>query len=131
MKPTEIIGELRTYTVVGLTVTGLDNVKLHKAIMRHNTSLVGRPHQERLLIVLSIDPTSESEDFKSLSSKFGERFDHFALLNDVAVDACKAVGFGIKALGEIDQRELRVTPDTLLKLPFWSKLRSKKVPGFE
>jgi hypothetical protein len=131
MKPTEMIRERRTYTVVGLTVTGLDTVRLHKAIMRHNTSLVGKPHQERLLIILSIDSPSQSEDFKSLSARFGEQFDHFALLNDVAVDACKVVGFGIKAPGEIDQRELRVTPHTLLKLPFWSELRSKTVPGFE
>jgi hypothetical protein len=131
MKPTEVIGEYRTYTVVGLPVTGLDTMRLHKAIMRHNASLICRAHQERILIVLSIDSPSESEDFKLLSARFGERFDHFALLNDVAVDVFKAVGFGLKVLGEVDERELRGTPYTLIKLPFWSEISSGAVSGFE
>ncbi len=131
MKSAEMVVEQLTYTVVGLSVTGIDTARLHKRLMRHNTSLVGKPHQERLLIVLSVDSLSESEDFKSLSARFGEQYDHFALLNDVAVDACNTVGFGIKVLGKIDGRELHVTPYTLLKLSYWNELRSEAAPDSE
>jgi hypothetical protein len=122
MKPTEMIAEQLTYTVVGLSVTGIDTARLHKRLMRHNTSLVGKPHQQRVLIVLSVDSLSESEDFKALSARFGEQYDHFALLNDVAVDACNTVGFSIKVLGKIDTTELHVTPYTLLKLSYWNEI---------
>jgi hypothetical protein len=131
MKPAELNGERLTYTVVGLTVTGIDTARLHKRLMRHNTSLLGKPHQESVLIVFSVDSLSETEDFQSLSAKFGEQYDHFALLNDVAVAACNEVSFGIKVLGEIDARELRATPYTLLKLSYWNELRPEVVPGFE
>jgi hypothetical protein len=129
MKPAEMIGEQLTYAVVGLTVTGIDTARLHKKIMRHNTSLVGKPHQESVLIVFSVDSQSETEDFKLLSARFGEQYDHFALLNDVAVAACNEVSFGIKVLGEIDAGELRVTPYTLLKLSYWNEFPPKAVSG--
>jgi hypothetical protein len=99
--------------------------------MRHNTSLLGKPHQESVFIVFSVDSQSEPEDFQSLSARFGEQYDHFALLNDVAVAACNEVRFGIRVLGEIDARELRVTPYTLLKLCYWNELRPEAVSGFE
>jgi hypothetical protein len=35
----------------------------------------------------------QPKDFRMLSDRFGQKYDRFLLLNDVAVEACRAVNF--------------------------------------
>jgi hypothetical protein len=74
---------------------------------------------KRDVIIRSVGPTFEPEDFKLLSDQFGSQFVKFLLLNDVAVEALRAVNFSIKPLGKISETDL-IKPSTLLTCPLWT-----------
>ena len=69
--------------------------------------------------MLGVGSVLEARDFDLLSARFKRDFDTFALLNEVAIEACNAVGFSITNLGVIDESELSVRPHVLLTCPFW------------
>jgi hypothetical protein len=104
------------YTVVA----GFDTVTLQLAVNQYHISLGSKPFRKRDLIVyiierLSVDEDDpgtpkETEDFKLLSAECGKQFEDFALLNDVAVEACKRVALTATRLGEIDLSKLRSLP---------------------
>jgi len=106
------------YTVVGQisSDTGLAS-NLDVQIKMH--TLVSSHQQRRDLIILGVRPSTEADDFKLLTERFGEGFVEFLLLNDVAVDACQALHFPIKPLGTIARTKL-LKPTTVLTLPYWT-----------
>jgi hypothetical protein len=61
----------------------------------------------------------EPGDFKLLCDRFGNEFVKFLLLNDIAVEACRAVNFSIKSLGTIQETDL-IKPSTLLTCAYWT-----------
>ena len=74
---------------------------------------------KRDVIIRSVGPMFEPVDFRFLRERFGSEFVKFLLLNDVAVEACRAVNFSIEPLGTIDEADL-VKPGTLLICSFWT-----------
>jgi hypothetical protein len=90
------------YTVVGYTFGTMDSVAFHTGLVRAGLlDLIPK------MSILTIG----SEDIETLESRFGERFANFVLLDDVAIEACKATGFSLAPpgaiLGQIDSEELR------------------------
>jgi hypothetical protein len=104
------------YTVVGQTSSdaGLAS-DLDVQIGTHN--LVSSHRQGRDLVILGVRPLTEADDFKLLSRRFGDGFIEFLLLNDVAIEACKALHFPIKPLGTIARTKL-LKPATVMMLPY-------------
>jgi hypothetical protein len=88
------------------------------AIMKR--SLASSRQRKRQVKILGVESLWQADDFEMLSSRFGKGFDRFLLLNDVAVEACRAVTFPIKPLGVIDASELINRPNTLLTSPYWT-----------
>jgi hypothetical protein len=74
---------------------------------------------KRDVIIRSVGRMIEPVDFNLLSSWFGAEFVRFLLLNDVAVEACRAVNFSFKSLGAIAETNF-INPSTLLTCPFWT-----------
>jgi hypothetical protein len=104
------------YTVVGQTSSdpglapGLDlQIRMH--------SLVSSNRQKRDIVILSVRPLSEPDDFRLLSAGFGEGFVEFLLLNDVAIEACKDLHFPVETLGTIARTKL-LKPATVMTLPY-------------
>jgi hypothetical protein len=110
-----------TYTVIGFDIGdyGLPIVDLGLKIRQHGST--SSMTQKRDVVVLGVESLGEQpDDFKLLCTRFGEEFNRFALLNDVAVEAFAAINFQIKPLGEVDKSELRNRPDTLMTCPYWT-----------
>jgi hypothetical protein len=106
------------YTVVGQTSSdpGLASeidvqIRMHGSASNHR--------QRRDVVILGVRPLTEAEDFKLLSSRFGDGFVEFLLLNEVAVEACKALHFPIKPLGTIARTKL-LKPAKVMALPYWT-----------
>jgi hypothetical protein len=56
-----------------------------------------------------------------LEARFGKGFENYVLLNEVAIDACGALGFDSGTqLGSIDIDELRDSAIRLFKTEFWT-----------
>jgi hypothetical protein len=104
------------YTVVGQTPSdpGLAS-DLDVQIRMH--SLVPSHRRRRDLVILGVRALTEADDFALLSARFGDGFVEFLLLNDVAVEACKAFHFPIKPLGTIARAKL-LKPATVMKLRY-------------
>src|ERR1017187_9025047 len=108
-----------TYSVIGLMDTeAIRLAQLGIDIRKHSASL-GMPKQRRNVVVLGIDPGLQAEDYDSFAGRFRRRLDLFCLLNDMAIEACHAVGFDVAPLGMIGTAELRTAPTTLLTCPYW------------
>jgi hypothetical protein len=106
------------YTVVGQTSSdpGLAS-DLDVQIRTH--SVVSSHRQRRDVVILGVRPLTEADDFKLLSRRFGDGFVEFLLLNDAAVEVCKALQFPIKPLGTIARTKL-LKPATVMTLPYWT-----------
>ena len=103
------------YTVFGQTSSDPGLADLDVRIRTH--SLVSSHRQRRDVVILGVRPLTEADDFKFLSGRFGDGFVEFLLLNDVAVEACKAFHFPIKPLGTIARTKL-LKPATVMTLPY-------------
>jgi hypothetical protein len=106
------------YTVVVQTASdpGLAS-ELDVQIRAHN--LVSSHRQRRDVVILGVRPLTEADDFKLLSRRFGDGVVEFLLLNDVAVEACRALQFPIEPLGTIARTKL-LKPATVMMLPYWT-----------
>jgi hypothetical protein len=82
-------------------------------------SLISNHRKRREVVILGVRPSTEADDFKLLSRRFGDGFVEFLLLNDVAVEACKAFHFSIKPLGTIALSKL-LKPAMVMTLPYWT-----------
>jgi hypothetical protein len=89
-------------------------------------SMVSSHRQRRDVVVLSVRPSTEADDFKLLSARFGGGFVEFLLLNDVAVDACNALHFPMKPLGTIARTKL-LKPATVMTFPYWTSRSSASI----
>jgi hypothetical protein len=106
-------------TVVGL---GPDDPTLPPDLGSQIRIKCGPSNSRRLkrdVIIRSVGPMFEPVDFRFLRERFGSEFAKFLLLNDVAVEACRAVYFSIEPLGTIAETEL-IKPSILLTCPFWT-----------
>ena len=106
-------------TVVGL---GPDDPTLPPDLDSQIRIKCGSSSSRRLkrdVIIRSVGPTFEPVDFRFLRELFGSEFVKFLLLNDVAVEACRAVNFSIEPLGTIAETDL-IKPSPLLTCPFWT-----------
>jgi hypothetical protein len=74
---------------------------------------------KRDVVIAGVGRRFEPVDFNLLSNWFGGEFVRFLLLNDVAVEACRAVNFSIKSLGTIQEPDL-IKPSTLLTCAYWT-----------
>lgn len=86
------------YTVIGYTSGIMNTAELRIAISKQ-----GFTQSLPEMMVLTV----RAEDFELLSSRFGENFANFVLLNDVAIQVCNALGFPVAPLGTIDESEIR------------------------
>jgi hypothetical protein len=91
-------GESMSYSVVGFEAGTINTARLHIEIVKHGYA----PQIPSMKVY-----TVRSDDFAVLSSRFGERFANFVLLNDAAVEVCRAVGFAFVSLGSIEEAEIR------------------------
>jgi hypothetical protein len=92
------------------------------ADLRHRISVQGSFSSRRLkriVVIAGVDKIFQPLDFLALSMKFGGGFDHFLLLNDVAVEACRAAGVHHPIRGYIRENEL-TRPGIILTCPYWS-----------
>jgi hypothetical protein len=56
-----------------------------------------------------------------LQERFGEEYQHFVVLDEVAVEACETLGFNSGTqLGPVDIDELRGSVNRLFKTDFWT-----------
>lgn len=106
------------YLVVGQTSSdpGLAS-DLDIQIRTHGLESRGRHRRD--IVILGVRPLTEADDFRLLSRRFGEGFVEFLLLNDVAVEACRALNFPITPLGTIDKTKL-LKPATVMRLTNWT-----------
>ena len=104
------------YTVVGQT-SGDPGLASDLDVQIRTHSLVSSHRQRRDLVILGVRPLTEANDFKLLSRRFGNGFVEFLLLNDVAIEACKAFHFPIKPLGTIARTKLLKL--ATVTLPYW------------
>jgi hypothetical protein len=75
--------------------------------------------QKREVLIAGVDQFFQPADFAALVAKFGNEFDRFLLLNDVAVEALSDCGCGFLFVGTIPQTHL-LKPSTLLTCPYWT-----------
>lgn len=90
-------GESLAYTVLGYETGLIDTAQLHLAIVK-----LGYAQKIPAMKVYTVN----SEDFERLSSRFGEQFANFVLLNDVAVEVFRLVGAEYKPLGLVDESDV-------------------------
>ncbi len=89
----------RIYMVVGRTPNDPDVLpEMGFRLMAHGIATTMT--RQRHAVILSVGLYSE-EDYRVLSARFGGDYDHYQILNDAAVEACKAVNFQMKPLGAI------------------------------
>lgn len=104
------------YFVHGFRSGVFDNARLGIAALKRKSSIF--PNGEcRTMEAYGVDPSG----FALLESKFGNGFESFVLLNDVAVDACRILGFDAGTqLGSIEIDGLGNSPSRLFKTEFWT-----------
>jgi len=104
------------YTVVG-QISSDPGLASDLDVQIRTHSLVSNHRQRRDVVILGVRPSTEGDDFKLLSRRFGNGFVEFLLLNEVAVEACRAFHFSVKPLGTIARTKL-LKPATVMRLPY-------------
>jgi hypothetical protein len=93
------------YTVFGFRSGTLDTVRLHTESFRRKASLVPFGWQERMMYGYSVE--AQGYDFLEKHFSVVGRYDNFVLLDDVAIEACKALEVSLgTSLGNIELDKL-------------------------
>lgn len=74
---------------------------------------------KRIVVIAGVDAVFQPIDFLRLSARFSGCFDRFLLLNDVAVEACRAANLSFQIRGYVRENDL-ASPSTLLTCPYWT-----------
>jgi hypothetical protein len=93
------------YTVFGFRAGTLDTVRLHVESLKAKASLAPFRWQERMMRGFAV----EAEGFDFLEKRFNVagRFENLVLLDDVAIEACRALGVEVGTpLGAIELSEM-------------------------
>jgi hypothetical protein len=107
----------KCYSVVGLK----PNQPAMPANLRQQISIKSVLSSRKLkrdVIIAGVDRFFQPADFALLGAKFGEEFDRFLLLNDVALEACNDCNCNFTFVGTIPQAHL-LRPGTLLTCSYW------------
>ena len=107
----------KCYSVVGL----LPNHPAMPANLRQQISIKSALSSRKLrgdVIIAGVDGFFQPADFTLLAAKFGQEFDRFLLLNEVALEACSDCNCNFTFVGTIPQANL-VKPSTLLTCSYW------------
>lgn len=87
------------YSVIGY-FSGITNIPdLSIAISKHRC-------RDRVPKMKVLTVAHSSSDFDLLCSRFGGGFVNFVLLNDEALEVCKAVGFPVAPIGRVDEADI-------------------------
>jgi hypothetical protein len=106
-----------TLTVYGFRAGTLNTMRLQLAAFDQKAALKTLPLRERMMRGYAV----EGEGVDSLQRRFGTDFVNFVLLDDVAVEACRALNIPHgEPVGTVELSELSGLAARQFSFPYWS-----------